>query len=114
MQFPNVPDELVRHFIRGCWDGDGTVYIDKLKRKISAGFVSGSQDFLEAMIGHLVNAGFPNRTLHQHVNSKSTHYFRFTGSQVPKLYHYFYDNVPKTEYLERKFKLFSLSLEMNL
>jgi len=32
---------------------------------------------------------------------------------VPILYHYLYDNVPQTEYLERKYNLFRLSLEMN-
>jgi len=40
MQFPNVPDEFVRHFIRGCWDGDGSVFVDKSSRKMYANFVS--------------------------------------------------------------------------
>ena len=113
MQFPNIPDEFVRHFIRGCWDGDGSVYIDKHSNKISANFVSGSCDFLEVMIENLVKARLPNRTIHRHKHTKTSCYFRFTGSQVPMLYHYFYDNVPETEYLERKFNLFRLSLEMN-
>ena len=113
MQFPNMPNEFVRHFIRGCWDGDGSVYIDKHSNKISANFVSGSRDFLEAMIENLVKAGLPKRTIHHHYHTKTSCYFRFTGLQVPMLYHYFYDNVPETEYLERKFNLFRLSLEMN-
>jgi|GEM_PF-454840 len=113
MQFPNIPDEFVRHFIRGCWDGDGSVYIDKHSNKISANFVSGSRNFLEVMIENLVKAGLPNRTIHRHKHTKTSCYFRFTGSQVPMLYYYFYDNVPETEYLERKFNLFRLSLEMN-
>jgi predicted DNA-binding protein YlxM (UPF0122 family) len=29
MQFPNMPNEFIRHFIRGCWDGDGSVFVDK-------------------------------------------------------------------------------------
>ena len=113
MQFPNIPDEFVRHFIRGCWDGDGTVYIDKQIRKISAGFVSGSRAFLEAMVEKLVNAGLPDRTIYHHNHTKTTCYFRFTGSQVLMLYHYLYDNVTEAQYLNRKFDLFRLSLEMN-
>jgi hypothetical protein len=114
MQFPNVPDEFVRNFIRGCWDGDGSVFIDKPSQKMYASFVIGSRDYLEAMVGKLVNAGLPGRTIHRHNHTKTSCYFRFTGSQVPMLYHYLYDNVPDTEYLERKFNLFRLSLEMNV
>jgi predicted DNA-binding protein YlxM (UPF0122 family) len=113
MQFPNIPDEFVRHFIRGCWDGDGSVYIEKKSNKVCANFVSGSKDFLEAMVGNLVKAGLPDRTIHRHHHTKTSCYFRFTGFQVPMLYHYLYDNVTETEYLERKFNLFRLSLEMN-
>jgi predicted DNA-binding protein YlxM (UPF0122 family) len=114
MQFPNMPNEFVRHFIRGCWDGDGSVFVDKPSQKMYASFVSGSHDFLEAMVGNLVKAGLPNRTIHRHNHTKTSCYFRFTGFQVPMLYHYFYDDVPETEYLERKYNLFRLSLEMNL
>ena len=37
--FPDVPDEYIRHFIRGCWDGDGSVYITG--EKIKASYVTG-------------------------------------------------------------------------
>lgn len=26
MEFPSIPMEFARHFIRGCWDGDGSVF----------------------------------------------------------------------------------------
>lgn len=113
VKFPDIPNEFVRHFIRGCWDGDGTVYIEKQSQKVCAGFVSGSLAFLKAMIDKLVDAGFPKRTFHKHNHTKSTYYFRFTGPQVPMLYHYLYDDVPETQYLKRKYDLFRLSLEMN-
>lgn len=115
MQFPNVPNEFVRHFIRGCWDGDGSVYVDKYTKhnKLCASFVSGSLEFVEEMIRILVNAGLPDRTIHLHNHSNKSYYFRFTDSQVPMLYHYLYKDVPKTEYLERKYDLFRLSLESN-
>ena len=113
MQFPNVPNEFVRHFIRWCLDCDGTVYVDKNKHKMSASFVSGSLEFVEAMVKILINAGFPDRTIHRHNHSNKSYYFRFTDSQVPMLYNYLYENVPETEYLERKYDLFRLSLERN-
>jgi predicted DNA-binding protein YlxM (UPF0122 family) len=112
MQFPDMPKEYFRHFIRGCWDGDGTVYIEKSSKRICASFVSGSLGFVESMIQHLADAGFHDRTIHRH-NHSNSYYFRFTGLQVQMLYDYLYDNVPETEYLKRKFDLFSLSLKMN-
>lgn len=113
MRFPNVPNEFVRHFIRGCWDGDGSVYIEKRINKICASFISGSLNFVEGMSSELVKADLPIRTIHRHNRETPSYYFRFTGSQVKMLYHYLYDNVPETEYLKRKLVLFRLSLEMN-
>lgn len=114
MQFPDVPNEFVCHFIRGCWDGDGSVYIEKKSNKICASFVSGSLIFAEGMVKHLVNSGFPTRTIHRNEHSNTSYYFRFTGLQVPLLHNYLYNNVPETQYLKRKFDLFRLSLEMNV
>jgi predicted DNA-binding protein YlxM (UPF0122 family) len=113
MQFPNMPNEFIRHFIRGCWDGDGSVYIEKKINKICASFVSGSLIFAETMVRNLVNAGFPERTIHRNKHSNISYYFRFTGFQVPMLYNYIYDNVPETQYLKRKFNIFQLSTELN-
>lgn len=113
MQFPDMPKEYLRHFIRGCWDGDGSVYIEKRINKICASFVSGSLVFAEDIVRNLVNAGFPERTIHCNKHSNVSYYFRFTGLQVPMLYHYLYDNVSENQYLKRKFDLFKLSTDMN-
>jgi predicted DNA-binding protein YlxM (UPF0122 family)/transcriptional regulator with XRE-family HTH domain len=111
MQFPNIPNAYTRHFIRGCWDGDGSVYIEKRIKKVWASFVSGSLQFVEEMVKNLVAAGFPERTIHSNKQANKSYYFKFSGSQVPMLYHYLYDNVPETECLERKLKLFRMSLK---
>jgi phage terminase large subunit-like protein len=113
LQFPDVPADMLRHFIRGCWDGDGSVYIDKNSKRICASYISGSLQFVEAMVRNLVDAGLPERTIHHHKRKTPSHYFRYTDWQVPMLYHYLYNDVSETEYLERKFHLFRLSLEMN-
>lgn len=31
IKFPQIPPQSVRHFIRGCWDGDGSVYFTRHK-----------------------------------------------------------------------------------
>lgn len=45
---PKIPDDLLNHFIRGYFDGDGWVLIDK-NNKPSFGIVSGSKEMLESL-----------------------------------------------------------------
>jgi len=113
IKFHEVPNEYARHFIRGCWDGDGSVYIDKHSKAISASYVSGSLIFVEGLVTALKKAGFPERKIYVNKGKKLSYYIRVTGAQVPNFYHYLYDAVPPTQYLVRKFNLFHLSLEMN-
>ncbi|MBU4455782.1 LAGLIDADG family homing endonuclease, partial [Patescibacteria group bacterium] len=113
LQFPDMPVDMRRHFIRGCWDGDGSVYIDKQSKRIKASFVSGSLNFVKGMVSELTNANLPVKTIYTNKRKIPSYYFRLTGKQVLNFYHYLYDDVPPTQYLERKFNLFRLSLEMN-
>jgi len=107
VEFPSIPREYVRHFIRGCWDGDGSVYYEKRRPNyIRASFVSGSLKFIEGMFTEFDKAGFSKRKIYIKQGKVPSYYFRYTGSHCIKLYHYLYDNVPSTQYLERKYKLF--------
>lgn len=50
--FTNIPDELKSHFIRGFFDGDGTIYKNK-NRKYGAGFVSLNNSLLNSMLSYI-------------------------------------------------------------
>jgi transcriptional regulator with XRE-family HTH domain len=113
VNFPEMPNEYVRHFIRGCWDGDGSVFIEKKINRMVAHFVSGSYKFVEGLVNSLMGAGLPGRIIYTNKRETPSYYIRYTGSQVHQLFHYMYDNVPSTQYLERKFNLFRQSLDMN-
>lgn len=107
MGFPNIPAKHIRHFIRGCWDGDGSVYIENKRGKIGASYVSGSLNFIEGMLSELEKAGLPRCTIYTLKRSKNpTYSFRFWDKQCEKLYHYFYDDVPPEQYLQRKHDIF--------
>lgn len=107
IEFPEIPQEFVRHFIRGCWDGDGSVYIGTNSRAIRSSFISGSYHFMSGMLYELEKAGLSKRTIYKNTyKRKNPNYsFRFSGSQCKKLYHYLYDNVPPEQYLERKYNI---------
>ncbi len=44
-KFQNVPDNVIHHFFRGYWDGDGTFYFSKQANCIQSGIV-GDKQFL--------------------------------------------------------------------
>ena len=106
LQFPSMPPDCVRHFIRGCWDGDGSVYW-QADRTPCASYVSGSKDFIEQLVGHLVNLGLPDRTIYNSERSKNpSYYFRYTRLQCVELYHVLYDDIDSSMYLSRKHDIF--------
>jgi len=114
IKFPDMRTECVRHFIRGCWDGDGSVYYEKKTDKISASYVGGSLEFIKGMLAELGKAGFPERTIYIKKDNKRrnppSYYFKFHGSRCQQLYHYLYKNVPESQYLKRKYDIFQSCL----
>jgi len=44
--FPQIKEDLISHFIRGYFDGDGCVTLDKKRKLAKADFTSGSLEFL--------------------------------------------------------------------
>ena len=65
--------------------------------------MSGSKNFIEQLVRHLVNLGLPDRTIHKSTRSKNpSYYFRYSGLACVKLYHVLYDGVDENIYLTRK------------
>src|SRR3990172_3694833 len=105
--FPNIEPQHVRHFIRGCWDGDGTVYWESNDpAKPRASFISGSKLFAEGILRHLVGLGLSDRKMYT-TKSGRAFYFRFLCLDCARLYHVFYDGVPESMYLTRKYERFN-------
>lgn len=107
IKFPKIPQDLLRHFIRGCWDGDGSVYIQK-NGNFGASYVSGSYDFILDMLKELNNAGLKQVKISK---NRKSYYFRFYGKECEKLFHFLYDGVPEKEYLIRKYNIFKNGLK---
>lgn len=68
--FPKIPENYTRHFIRGCWDGDGcfTGIVNEQREvngqinsylfgDIAASYVSGSYVFMEGIVSNLYKSG---------------------------------------------------------
>jgi len=108
IKFPNfLKEDLIRHFIRGYFDGDGSVSIsfkknDKYKRKmLNVNFVSGSFDMLKSLgdlISYNCNVKIPE--IYNYENRKFGYICWGDKNQIESIFHYFYDN--SNIYLERK------------
>jgi hypothetical protein len=104
LKFPEMPEPYVRHFIRGCWDGDGSFHYEN--GKFTASFVSGSLKFIEGMLAELNKAGLSIRTIYKSKRTTSAvYYFKYSGEDCITLYEYLYDAVPESQYLTRKHDL---------
>ena len=66
--FPEVPEEYIRHFIRGCWDGDGSIFLDQ--NKLVASYVSGSKKFIERLVHELFKIGISKKTKPYHLDHR--------------------------------------------
>lgn len=64
MRFPAVPSKYLNHFIRGYFDGDGTIYIESRRnagkkmsiKRARTSFSSGSESFLKTLSNILAEA----------------------------------------------------------
>jgi hypothetical protein len=114
LQFPDLPFGLLRDFIRGCWDGDGSIYRSgKGPAAWNAKFVSGSPAFARGMHDAIVFLGMPPVTIHRDRRYTTVAYFRWTGKRCGDLFHILYDRVPESQYLLRKYERFRAAAAEN-
>ena len=121
-KIPNLPKHLYRHFIRGYFDGDGTVFMDR--KWLRSNICSISENFLIELQGLLNDENIENRInveirknkkykVPQGVSENCMNMYRLYVSKqeaLKKFYHYLYDDA--TIYLERKKIKFEDNLEL--
>lgn len=100
LNFPSenqVPKEFLPDFIRGYFDGDGS--ISKYNNEYHVNFV-GTQQFIEKLYNYLqMGSIFPDK------RKENSWYLTINGNQqIIKFYHKLYDN--STRYLLRKYLIF--------
>jgi hypothetical protein len=111
MQFPEIPDEFLRHFVRGLFDGDGTVYLDKLTVRVK--LQSGSNLFIQTLNTLMANNDFPSRTIDISYREKNgvkfpvSHVICYSAKSIVKhFFEFIYHDVPPKMYYSRKYQIF--------
>lgn len=109
IKFPAVPDAFLKDFIRGVFDGDGSVYFEKRSKRypLRTTFVSSSQEFIEKLEITLQQLGLPRRVIHKQGTKNGTHFkIRYSHEDSGKLFKVMYYDVINGLFLERKYKKF--------
>lgn len=100
LTFPDLQSNLVHHFMRGYFDGDGSICISQGQLRFN---VLGTKDFLDSYVHHL---GLHKNKYVSNGNAYGTGY---SGNRrVKAIYDYLYKDA--TIYLERKQAVFSAVL----
>lgn len=87
IEFPELREDLVRHFIRGYFDGDGHISIKKNRKNAIAGLTSGSDLFIEYLNKHFIENGIEFK-ISINNNCKILYVYRY--DDILNLYNYLY------------------------
>lgn len=102
LELPNLSDDLMRHYLRGLIDGDGSWFINKQGQLVFA-FISSVENFALEVKEYL------RKKCELENNSKLTFYrnayqFAYVGNiQCKRIFEYLYSDCDT--YLDRKYKL---------
>ncbi|MBU2541242.1 MAG: hypothetical protein KJ593_05010 [Candidatus Omnitrophica bacterium] len=115
VRFPNVPQEYLPDFIRGVFDGDGSVFFDKRRPKfpLRSKFVSSSENFIEKLQKCLEFLDMPKRTIYKQKTKNAYSYmFIYAHKDSSKLFEILYKNNQNRLFLERKYERFLEGLKV--
>lgn len=108
-ELPDIPEELMKHFIRGYFDGDGS--ISDIIRNDSGNhrfkmMIIGTIEFLDKISMHL-----PVNILSKKCKTENMKYIECSKTiDMLTLFHYFYDD--STIYLDRKYNIWKNIIEI--
>jgi len=115
IKFPDMPDEYVADFIRGFFDGDGSVYYIKQLKSYMSKITCASKDFITSMKSILESEGI-NSNIEVFFSALSTaecYNLKFSQNATRRLRDYLYRDGNCLK-LDRKYNLFKLAGKINL
>ena len=105
--FPNINENLLNHFMRGYFDGDGSISIEKKRNDIQL-TILGTYDFLKEYQKILIENCDVNVT--EIRKKENIYYLKYGGNlQINKIKEFLYKN--SLTYLKRKKDIFDIKIK---
>ena len=107
LKLPNMPLEYTGHFIRGYFDGDGSICKSGNCWRVS--FTTGSDDFIKAIKENLEKMALVSQQkIYKHKTANAYNLYYHSREDLNKIYNFFYDNytLDNSLYLRRKYGKF--------
>lgn len=105
LRLPDIPDILMHHFIRGYFDGDGSIHISNSKYNYLRVIFYGTFEFLNALKSKIMSSINSSDTM---IHKQKTHnvsmYTIGKQNDIKNFYDYIYKDA--TIFIERKKKIF--------
>lgn len=102
-QIPDMPRDLLHHYIRGYFDGDGSIYWETQSQNYKSNIVFSSQELGEEFARQLRPITNCKMIIHQKTSSSKCWYFSLASRGTARLCEYMYEDA--SVYLQRKFNL---------
>lgn len=113
LKFPTkkqVPIKLIRHFLRGFFDGDGHLGITDNLSTCRFDFTSAATDFLNGAREIISKISISNGSLHKESGISNAWHLKYSGRQVKQILEWLYKDA--TIFMKRKYDKFMIYKNM--
>ncbi|HSV94818.1 MAG TPA: LAGLIDADG family homing endonuclease [Spirochaetia bacterium] len=106
IELPNIPEQYFQYFLRGYFDGDGCINIEKNKKnRVNVIFTSGSKIFLEQLVFY-IHKIYP--TIKCSISfGYGAYKLRYNWRNALMVAGYIYQDIVQAPYLKYKYKKYS-------
>lgn len=111
IELPEIPEQHFQYFLRGYFDGDGCIHVEKTRSRLKIIFTSGSKKFLEQIsikiqtfLGHIKFGIYLNRR---------TYKLTYSDRNAEAISNFIYQDTVSAPYLKYKYKKYKDYLKIN-
>lgn len=112
LDLPIIPKKYFGSFLRGYFDGDGCVHVERPKNILKVIFTSGCKNFL-VELSSLINQNM-NVKLHRVLDSRRSYQIRYSQRDGLKILGHIYKNIENRLYLSKKYNIYQDFCELKM